>query len=158
MLKTESIMQKAASFHPQNTAPNLQKLFRVSVNIDLAVQIEAGLIKYRGLEAHGLQINTTLNIEMFMIDQLRAFYKNSPLESYGSLANNSNSQITGHLYNKIVKMPLEDVLYSIDNFNQTQFSDQSEKEFQSKIHQFYQNRYCVSANRNINSTFNTSVD
>ena len=124
-LEIGSIVQAISSFHPQRTTSSQQKQFKIPENVDLTLHLESDWLLYEKLLASDLQLNASLNNEILIIDLLKTFYKNSMFELYGSLGNNPYSQISGHLYNKMVKMPVNDILLSFNNFKQNQFTYQN---------------------------------
>jgi hypothetical protein len=124
-LEIENLIQAVSSFHPQKTSSHRQKIFKIPGNIDLTLHLESDWFKFKELLAEDFQLDASLNNEILMIDLLKTFYKNNLFEVYGSLGNNQYSQMTGHIYNKMSRMPMEDVLQSFDNFNQDQFTNQN---------------------------------
>ncbi len=121
-LAIENIVQDISSFHPEKTRPDQEKIFKIPDNLDLSLHLESDWLKYKELLTEDFQLDASINNEILIIDLLKTYHKNNMFELYGSLGNNPYSQISGHLYNKMVKMPVKDILSSFDNFNQDQFT------------------------------------
>lgn len=124
-LEIENLVHAISSFHPEKTYSHRQKTFKIPENIDLTLHLESDWLRYKDMWAEDFQLNASLNNEILIIDLLKTTYKNNLFEVYGSLANNQSAQISGHIYNKMLRMPIEDILHSLNNFNQDQFTHQN---------------------------------